>query len=154
MHSHADEIRYWAEHPDGTGAWFREYNDTEWYLDKYPKWNAKGIYIVDNEFSELRKAQADGKQLQRVDFFNSPHQSWTDMELTVNNIESTLPEHWRTKPEPVYEWQWHYKIGDLPFRLTDVHYATKDDVAKELSIYTDLNVEVLDKYEPSKREIG
>ena len=107
MHSHAEEIKYWADYPDRTRVWHRHKEKKLWVLTSSPSWFKDRIYIVDNEWSELRKAQADGKQLQ-FKYGNSP---WIDGTLTLEEIKNYGDnKEWRIKPEnrkePVHKYQW------------------------------------------------
>ncbi len=64
--THEKEIQRWSTTPDGTGVWYRYKNDTKW--DKLNAaqvgWHDWCIYIVDDEYAELRKARMDGKVIQ------------------------------------------------------------------------------------------
>ena len=136
MHSHADEICYWTKHKNETKVWYKSEFTDGWTLVE-PKWNGTGTYIVDNMWAELRKVQADGKQLQYKDEIGN----WVN---GIWNIKSGECYDWRIKPEPIYEWQYisydedydRYKISD---HMTD----------KERAEYINYDGK---KYEPSKRE--
>lgn len=97
---HKEEIVRWANSPDGTKVW--EKLNSGWHLSTYPAWSPNVPYIVDDEWAELRKAQADGKQLQYCDIYNK----WVDRVLDVsymNTTSSSILSRWKIKPEPVYE---------------------------------------------------
>ena len=133
---HADEIKYWAEHPDNTKVWYRNIDKTEWELIK-PRWDNTGIYIVDNQWSTLRKAQADGKQLQL-----NLGGTWMNRELTLQEIKlrNTAPKHWRVKPK---EYQWFYKkYGKRGVRLTDSFYTNENEVREELERVNEMRKEL------------
>lgn len=97
MHSHSDEIKYWAEHDNGTKVWYRVPNCKLWAITSQPCWEQETTYICNDEWADLRKKQADGKQLQFKDGDLVPE--WKDGELTVDNLEMTKLEWWRIKPE-------------------------------------------------------
>ena len=104
---HKEEIKYWAEQPDGTRVWCHEDGNIEYWklLCCSPEWFPQNIYIVDNEWATLRKAQSEGKQLQ----LSITGEVWKDKELTYSRMPLDEPEWWRIKPEePVYEYQWLY----------------------------------------------
>ena len=97
-----NEMNRWAKAPDGTNLWRRRLDEEsdEWTLHNDVTWNAWFIYIVDDEWAELRKAQTDGKQLQ-INYGSG----WKDLELNDDRMENTSYRNWRIKPEvefPVY----------------------------------------------------
>ena len=100
---HIDEMKRWAESPKGTKVWLRCSKNDSWKLSDDPQFWSDCIYIIDDEWADLRKAQADGKQLQV--FVDDPKAHWVDETLTFKYMEHTYPKHWRIKPKnkfPVY----------------------------------------------------
>ena len=142
MMKHKNEIIRWANSSDGTKVWARGVgSDTSWKTVSCPGWFKSGIYIVDDEWAELRKAQADGKQLQHKAFDTG---IFTNNYLCETTMETTYTEDWRIKPdEPIYEWQYiRYDEASDMFQFT-VHKTEE-----EASIISD----TIYKYEQSKRE--
>ena len=138
--THEPEICYWAKHPDETKVWVKT-EPHDWNLYDEPHWKPYSKYIVDNKWAELRKAQADGKQLQ----YYYDDVCWVDMNFTIENSDEDIV-NWRIKPKKtIYEWQWIYKVQN-GFMMTTAYYATRDEVERDY-----LN-EIIEKYEPSKRE--
>ena len=135
--THEAEIQYWSKHPDGTKVWLKSSKDTEWQITYLPRWGSDTIYIVDDEWSELRKAQADGKQLQ-----TKLTNKWEDAELTIDVLDVLAVSDWRIKPEPIYEYQWIYKRDDGRFSFSAMFYTYEE--AKKDSIF-------IEPYKPSKR---
>jgi len=146
MHSHANEIRYWAEHPDGTKVWLKHQNSDWTLLEDYEiNWRLKkGIYIVDDEWAELRIAQADSKQLQYLSFSGK----WIDDTLDYNKMTLML-KNWRIKPEnPVYEYQVIYRLTNSNvYNLTCEYYKDEEEFKRTSSEFV-----FVELYEPSKRE--
>ena len=138
-----DEICYWSDHPERTEVWARS-ETGKWHRYLSPAWNPRFVYVVDNEWAELRKAQADGKQLQ---YYYADERQWTDANLSQpckNSIRD-----WRIKPEePVYEWQWVYQTDDGKFHITGLSYKSEEDMRK----YVNPTGRVR-KYELSKRRV-
>ena len=61
---HKEEIIRWANCPDDTGVWTRNINaKKEWIKLSIPFWSNNRVYVVDDEYAELRKAQADGESI-------------------------------------------------------------------------------------------
>ena len=121
--THKDEICYWAKQPDGTMVWFK-YGNNDWKLTSGPVWRAHTKYIVDNEWAELRKAQADGKQLQI-----ETKSGWKFKKLTLDQVRLHKSHWWRIKPEePVYEWQWIYKVENGSYSMTINFYKNIDEL--------------------------
>ena len=142
--THENEIKYWSEHPDGTKVWCKSESTDGWVLIE-PKWTGIGTYIVDNEWAELRKAQADGKQLQ---YDNS--NGWCDSKLSKWDYinKNTEVKYWRIKPEePVYEWQWIWIDKNGKYHFTDFYSKVRKAI-KETPIDC---IQDLYKYEPSRR---
>ena len=144
---HEAEIKYWSEHPDGTKVWLKSSKDTEWQITYLPRWGSDAIYIVDDQWSDLRKAQADGKQLQRMDGIGDVGQRlWSDYILAYSDMADTQPKHWRIKPEePVYEWQVVYFYNGRYHISTD-HYKDEEEFRQKMSM------QFIELYEPSRRE--
>ena len=143
--THKDEIQYWAEHQDGMIVQFRTPESIFWYKTDQPQWKPRNVYIVDNEWAFLRKAQREGKQLQCLNYFNP---GWTDVSLDIDATKVTTPEEWRIKPaEPKYEYQWIYEIQPDTFVITE-HMTPEeaDNASKALGI-------AFEQHQSSKREV-
>ena len=91
------EIERWAKAPDRTRVWNR-FNDStgKWAKAISVNWFEDLIYIVDDEWQELRRAQIDGKQLQRATDIGGVTE-WIDQSLSLG--ESGRSDEWRIKPE-------------------------------------------------------
>ena len=146
--THADEIKYWADHPDGTNVWFKHLGNKRWYLTDLPRWNPKILHIVDDQWTELRKAQADGKQLQYLTPMGKEN-VWKDRELVYQHMKFSNLDAWRIEPEePVYEWQWIWlDLTDDKYYITSCHYENAKLAANTLGIGYEMK-----PFEPSKRE--
>ena len=133
---HKLEITRWANCPDNTDVWYRQSNDEYigWQLSKNPFWHPYCVYIVDDEWSEIRKAFIDGKTIEVYDCVDN---SWKTI-VTSTWIEKL--EYYRIKPdEPVYEWQWIFIATEDLYDITNTYYTEKE---------ANINWE---KYKPSKR---
>ena len=97
--THEKEIQRWATCPDGTKVWWKD-NLRDWLLTVNASWNKKYNYIVDDEYAELRKAEADGKSIEYNAYY-APNSGgvWSKH---LGNI--TLPvENYRIKSDsPIY----------------------------------------------------
>ena len=139
--THKEEICYWAEHPDRTKLWSRSKNGDKWLIVQNPSWRDDYVYIVDDEWAELRKAQADGHELE----YRTSRGEWVDdVDLQLLYIlDGDNVNNWRIKLEkPVYEYQWITKHADK-YRMTEEWHTEKE--AYNLFGYAE-------PYEPSKRE--
>ena len=141
--THEDEIQYWGSHPDGTKVWSKE--GGEWELSEgAPAWLPEGQYIVDNDWAELRKAQADGEQLQ----YHLNGREWKDS--TIRRVDyvvgNTKPENWRIEVE--YEYQWLI-VMEHRYDMTSSFYATKEEAQEIIGGYG----LVTEPFAPSQREI-
>lgn len=101
-HIHKDEIIRWAKCPNGTEIWHRHKGDKKWLKTDEPNWYPTKIYIVDDEFAELRKAYADGKTIQQ---HNPQTQEWVDIQnpffIYGTSCYRIKPE---TKKVKLYQW--------------------------------------------------
>ena len=151
---HKHEIKYWAEHPDKTKVWFKSKKRDKWLIDELCGWYSEFIYIVDDEWAELRKAQVDGKQLEYYIGYRKEEINdevyWVNSALSRYDMENTLPEHWRIKPEkePIYEYQWICKTHLGKYFIPNSYFVKKEAVEG----YICDNYTVVEPYEPSKRE--
>ena len=136
------EIIRWAKAPEGTKVWCHEKgNVKDWeLLCCSPEWHPNKKYIVDDEWSELRKAQINGKQLQCLDWKVDGYSNET---LDTHSMTLTNVEDWRIRPEPVYEWQYVYEVsvGINKYGLTE--HRTDEEASGQSGKYS--------KFEDSKR---
>ena len=144
--THKDEIKYWADHPNCTDVWAKGFNEQDWELLEHYKVNWSCVvckFIVDDEWAELRKAQANGEQLQ----FKHFNGEWVDCFLDYNKM-TIGPKNWRIKPkEFVYGYQYVIQYSDGTFDMTD--HEEKEPVCRDDS---SVQWKVVERYEPSKRE--
>ncbi len=101
--THKKEIERWANCPDGTKVWVRGNGDSKgWFLFESIDviWNKNFIYIVDDEYAELRKAEADGKTIQMSNRDRTDWVDWDKPSYTRPAIE------YRIKSEDIYYYQW------------------------------------------------
>jgi hypothetical protein len=105
--THEKEIKRWAECPDGTKVWYRDTKDKEWDLIEYAAWDdASSVYIVDDEYAEVRKFFVDNGYIWRT--------NWDMVSEKQNNPDFSYPaDHYSTsKPdEEVYYYKWKKVIG-------------------------------------------
>ncbi len=67
---HKNEMIRWANSLDGTKVWNKPLGQKGWNCNDNPQWTITTIYIVDDGYAELRKAQLDGKSIQIDNFGN------------------------------------------------------------------------------------
>lgn len=141
---HKDEVKYWADHPDGTKVWVNDNAIKTWCLKENVQWLSGFTYIVDDSWAELRKAQHDGKQLQcenEIGIFQ-------DSRLSYWEMKNDIPSAWRIKPDkPRYAWQWLWQDNSGEFHITK-HYET-EKLARENICKSCMMI----KYYPSIKEI-
>ena len=134
---HRDEIIRWAKQDVRKNVWFRTESSSKWDLIGNPAWSDNKIYIIDDEWATLRKAQIDGEKIQRKTIDNK----WVDCVgecAFTENIFNSVTD-FRIKPDvPEYEWQWIYQDAATGrFVLTETYYTEKpewiDDCSKKHS---------------------
>ena len=79
---HLEEKQRWMSLPNGTKVWTKPKYSNRWSTTDSPIWMPSSKYIVNDEWSELRKMQIDGHQLQ---YLASPS-AWVDRRITYNII--------------------------------------------------------------------
>ena len=153
---HEKEMIRFAEAPEGTLVWQFFEDSNKWIL-VFPGWDKNNKYVVDDEWAELRKAQIDGKQLQRKDGVGDVgQQRWRDDSLSGMDQSEYVskPTDWRVKPNvPKYEWQWMMRYQTGTYSLTTGFYPTMEAAKKGREHVLSIEHEVLYRFEPSKREI-
>ncbi len=103
--THKKEIEYWAKQPDGTGVWVYNKTEAKWLLQKIPSFSPSHIWVVDNEWAELRKANAEGKIIQ----FKNDNKDWISVQddwwnnWFYSDSRTYSPEDFRVKPKEWYE---------------------------------------------------
>ena len=96
---HEKEIIHWAKSPEGTKVWVKPLSG-EWFKINNVSWDKDITYIVDDEYAELRKAQADGKTIE----YKPIKGEWEYLEYPEWN---KAPQTYRIKTdEPTYYYQW------------------------------------------------
>ena len=127
----AKEIQRWSKDPT-MDTWLKPRRDNaKWILvDKPISWTSDGIYIVDDEYAEVRKAYYDGKTIQRF-----MYGEWKDCTLEPQ-WDAALPGNFRIKllkDEVVY--QWIIQVDNpKEFGFTDEFFLTglmSEDEVKE-----------------------
>ena len=148
--THGEEMKYLAEHKDRTKIWVGT-SGRGWVLKRVVAWRPSATYIVDDEWAELRKAQADGKQLQ----YHLNGIEWRDSSITRTDyvIGNTKPKGWRIRPEypeePVYEWQWQFYWERVDrIVTTDAFFKSKSEASSYIAAG---DIKGLTRFEPSKR---
>lgn len=73
IRKYKDVFDWWL---DGGKVWMRHVNGAKWYyVEDNPHWSSNEVYVQDDEYVELRKAQADGKVVQ---YYDSNYNEWVD----------------------------------------------------------------------------
>jgi len=100
---HKEVIKWFYEQPEGTKLWAKSKLCDEWCLTDTPYWYNYHTYIINDEFAELRKAIADGKEIEYLTNDNK----WVDLNTKDPSYDFYLtPEHYRIKKEvkfPIYK---------------------------------------------------
>ena len=128
---HEKEIKYWAKHPDGTKVWHKyTHEDKLWELEEFTYWKKDEIYIIDDEWAKLRKAQVDGKTIQMLDRGSNidlPKDWWKTSFYKIYKTGS--PNNYCIKPKKWYE--------DIPKKGVICWVWDEDKNKKRLRLITD-----------------
>lgn len=122
--THKTEIKRWANCPDGTKVYFKSSNENRWSVSSTPLWKEENIYIVDDEWAELRRAIIDGKTVE----FNHSVDGW----VSTENIGFKV-ENYRIKPD-VAEVIYYYQYETLTKnKVIIISYYVTEEYAKHLN---------------------
>jgi len=94
-HKHCNEIKRWADSPEGTKVWCKQ--TIKWVLYNAPSWSKKFQHIVDDCHAELRK--------RLVDF------PGTEFEYKIGNS-------WMKVDEPIWDSYTEYRVKEEPKTAT------------------------------------
>jgi len=101
--THEKEIKFWAEHKNGTKVWTK-FDNTGWKLEAFPCWISANMYIVDDEWAELRKANADGYTIQQKGKVkHTMPDNWWNVGFYDTAFCTFSPEDFCIKPKEWYE---------------------------------------------------
>ena len=68
---HRKAIEWFYNQPKGAKVWFKGDADYDiWELTETPSWSLEYTYIINDEYAELRKAIADEKDIEFLDYYN------------------------------------------------------------------------------------
>ena len=98
IRKHIDEMRRWADAPDGTKVWSKYSKNDSWIINNDPPFWPICDYVVDDEWAELRKAEIDGHHLQ----LKTQDGRWVWRELYSMYMETTTPDRWRIAPKAAF----------------------------------------------------
>jgi len=106
---HKEEMIRFAKSEYGTAVWLRPKISTNWRTLLKPTWNENYIYVVDDEYAELRKKSIDEDR--PIQMYNTISSKWETptFELDFNApIESYRLEHKEDHNyvEPIYYYRW------------------------------------------------
>ena len=127
------EFNHWLN--EGRLLWTVARNKPNWtqaketHTDFFNTNDKYYIYIIDDEYRELRKALAEGKTIQfnfgnfgpnKTDFQNI----WKDLDLSIGILsDRALPENYRIKPE--------FKVGDWLYNIPYNKYYRIENVLED-----------------------
>ena len=99
--THEKEIILWSKEKDGTGVWkLFEVPNKKWMLLSQGMFlEPESLYIVDNEWASLRKAQIDSLSLE----CKSEEGAWGVRLLSDTLMKDTSPASWRVQEEGLKE---------------------------------------------------
>ena len=143
VEKHGEVIKWWVDNPD-KGVWWSN-NAKDWTLCKAPSFNM-AMYVQNDEYADLRKAQADGKIIQQSG--NKSCKTWDDIKYKPSFNRN--PEVYRIKPDEP-----EFKIGDwIRNKAIDEPYVYKifDIVGDKYYIYMTNNLQQM-KMSKSKAEL-
>ena len=145
---HSNEMHRLADAPSKTKVYYKD--TSEWKLTSNPSWVEAWVYIVADEWAEIRKAMVDGKTIEftvSVDILK-----WSTIDCSVDGIGteecSLLLSNFRIKPdvvEPVYYYQYEKLFGDSIQITRHINYlaVAQDNLTEDRGWF---------KIESSKRE--
>ena len=142
---HKDEILRFANSKQDVCVWQKEFIEDEWKKYTNASWLRDTMYIVDDAYAEIRKAQADGKTIERLNISNV----WVECNNCkfTENIFNGAHSYRIKTDEPTYYYQWE-RLEMNNKRIVTSPFYVSDFEATQLS-YEDKGWR---KIESSKRE--
>lgn len=116
-----NEVKRWVRAEEATNIWVKCASGERWDLRCDVHFSPDCIYIVDDEWAELRKAQADGKQLRH---YCSDESRWCDQPLEEIHWNHGNPAEWRIKSEVKFPVYFLSEATDTIYRFDDEETAT------------------------------
>ena len=105
IRNHEEEIARFTHSKDGIAVWYKCKLNAQWAKTLMPLWKETCIYIVDNEYAELRMKSID--TCRPIQVYNPISMEW---ETPTHKLKfDSNPERYRVKPErygfeyPVYK---------------------------------------------------
>ncbi len=128
--THSKEIKRWADSENNTKVWERDTTHTTWSISAPHNrfLYANYIYIIDDEYAELRKAYADGKT---IEMWSTIHNIWLEVTEEIGSVQN---RKYRIKPEKkTYYYQWEKLIDNeiIKRTVTDQEAETRDLLHKD-----------------------
>jgi len=90
---HKNVINWFYNQDDNTKVWVKYHDSEKWSLILYPEWHVESKYIINDEYSEFRKALADGKKVE----IKAPS-AWV-LVTSEEDFKLGQPEDFRLKPD-------------------------------------------------------
>ena len=97
IYKHSDVIKWFCDNPDSM-VWYQQRISKNWVLTDAPAFGAHTSYVQNDEYAELRKAQANGKTIEVL---------CSGVFQTSGCLFNRLPEDYRIKPD-----ESKLKVGD------------------------------------------
>ena len=89
IYKHSDVIKWFCDNPDSM-VWYQQRISKNWVLTDAPAFGAHTSYVQNDEYAELRKAQANGKTIEVL---------CSGVFQTSGCLFNRLPEDYRIKPD-------------------------------------------------------
>jgi len=89
LNKHWKAMEWWKSQPEGAKIWCKmpeghyPYYMQEWHLQSDPLWHTDAKYVINDEFSEIRKGIADGKKIEVYDAGE-----WQPIEMVFSKVPS------------------------------------------------------------------
>jgi hypothetical protein len=132
---HQKEINRWARQPDGTKVW-QKMGGGNWVGITSPSWYPSEIYIVDDEYAELRMLEIDGAVIQSKLVSQSEYGSCYSKDAEWNEdfeILYNIPvEYYRVKPKEYYDYKFLIKRKNSERNfITRMYYKDETELKKD-----------------------
>ena len=96
-----DAFDYWL---DGGEVYIKHVDGGKWYNSANPDWSPNEVYVQNDQYTELRKAQADGKVIQTNLRCPQDSECWDNV---IGVLTSISVGNYRIKPDEP-----KFKVGD------------------------------------------
>jgi hypothetical protein len=130
---HKEVINWFYSQPEGVEILYKKSTGDTWYSTELPVWAIDYTYVINDEYSTLRKALADGRTIQRNNSQEDGTPLWQDLQEC--NFAYFIDDY-RIKPKSTF------KVGDWVMRSNPILTIHRDIRVSRVVEVTEDNIKI------------